>query len=189
LEQEGFVSRRPRAGTVVNGEAFGIQTWLSWQEPFIETLRRLGYHDARVELLSLQLRRLLPAEADWFGQPPGCSALQVRKRWRGGERVQMVSDYVVPVPGATTLSDVEGPEDPVFEVARRVSGEAPIWEVANVRAAVVTSEHAEDLEIEPEGAALVLDLVGVSSKGRRLYRIVERHIGDAVAFGFVRTFR
>lgn len=188
LEYEGLLIRRPRSGTFVNGPAFGIQTWVGRQEPFIDILRRLGHDDARIELISLHLRQLDATEAEYFAQPEGCAALEVRKRWRAGGVVQMLSDYVVPVPGASTLTDIDGPEGPVFDLVGRIAGSVPAWEVANVRAAVLTDANAEHAEGPLGAPVLVLDLLGVDPSGRRLYRILEQHVGTSVDFGFVRTF-
>ncbi|POM23518.1 Pyruvate dehydrogenase complex repressor [Actinomadura rubteroloni] len=189
LEGEGLIARRSGAGTVVNTEALDIRTWLSQQEPFIETLRRAGLADASIELLSIRFRAMTGDEAAYFGRPSGCGMLDVRKRWRAGGRVHMLADYQVPVPGARGLSDISAPDDPIFDVAARVHGAPPAWEIAHTRAETADARLAGDLETDPGSPLLILDLLGVSTKGLRLYRTREHHIGNAVDYGFVRTFR
>lgn len=187
LAYEGLLLRRPRAGTVVNEAALEIRSWLGRQEPFIETLRRLGYEDARIELVSMRHRPLSPGELEVFGQPDGMRGLQIRKRWRARGSIQMLTDYLVPTPGAVDLSDIADPAEPVFNLAERLIGSPPTWEVAHARAENATADLAGDLEIEVGSAMLVLDLLGISANGRRLYHLIEHHVGDAVDFGFVRT--
>src|SRR4051812_36427311 len=51
LEFEGLLTRRRRTGTYVNSAALEIRTWLGRQEPFIQTLERLGYEDIGIELV------------------------------------------------------------------------------------------------------------------------------------------
>lgn len=100
----------------------------------------------------------------------------------------MFADYLVPAPEARSLSDVERPADPIFEVAERLLGSPATWEVAHTRAVVAAGDAAVDAEV-PDGAPLLmLDLLGVSAAGLRLYRTKEHHIQGTVNFGFVRTF-
>jgi hypothetical protein len=101
----------------------------------------------------------------------------------------MAADYQVPAPGAQSLNDIPSPGDPVFALAARLLGSETSWEVAHARADIATAIQAGDLEVEEGSAVFVLDLVGVSSAGVRLYRTIERHVGNTVDYGFVRTFK
>lgn len=189
LEFEGLLTRRRRTGTYVNSAAFEIRTWLSRQEPFIQTLEDLGYDDIGIELVHLGFRSLDEEEAAFFEQPCGTSVVQVRKRWRAGGTIRMVADYLVPAPGAASLSDVERPADPIFTLSERLLGSPPTWEVAHTRAINVHHEMARDAELPDGTAVLVLDLMGVSASGLRLYRTIEHHVPGTVDFGFVRTIQ
>jgi DNA-binding GntR family transcriptional regulator len=188
LAYEGLLLRRPRAGTVVNEAALNIRSWLGHQEPFIDTLRRMGYTDARIELVSMRHRPLTIAELKTFAQPDGTSGLEIRKRWRARGTVHMLTHYVLPTPGATDLSEVTDPADPVFDLAERLLGSLPTWEVAHATAENATDDLAIDLEVDVGSAMLVLDLLGISANGQRLYNLIEHHVGGTIDFGFVRTF-
>lgn len=189
LEFEGFLTRRRRTGTFVNAAALDIRTWMSRQEPFIETLRSLGFHDASIEVVHLRFRPLDADESEYFEQPAGLAAIEVRKRWRGGGQIRMVADYVVPAPGARSLDDIDRPADPIFTVAQRLLGSAATWEVAHTRATNAEGSMARDAELPGGAPLLVLDLLGVSASGLRLYRTMEHHVEGAVDFGFVRTIQ
>jgi len=58
----------------------------------------------------------------------------------------------------------------------------------------VRSEDQTTCDMAPESAGdvsdplLVLDLLGVSADGTRMYRTVEHHVEGTVDLGFVRTF-
>ncbi|MFD3702103.1 GntR family transcriptional regulator [Nocardia sp. NPDC058658] len=188
LESAGLIARRSRTGTVVNGAALDIQTWLTRQEEFTDTLTRLDIGTPSVELLSLRFRQMSEDEQHYFGQQPGCGLIEGRKRFRAGGSVHMVSDYQVPAPGAASLSDIEDPGGPIFDVIGRVLGSTPQWEVARSSAALPTPQMAADLEIDAHTPIFVLDLMGVSANGTRLYRTIENHAGSAIEYGFVRTF-
>ena len=188
LELEGLLTRRRRTGTFVNGAALDIRTWITRQEPFVQTLEELGFADTSIEVVHLRFRALSDDEAADFEQPAGTGAIEVRKRWRAGGAIRMFADYVVPAPGARSLSDIEGPADPIFTLAERLLGSPATWEVAHTRALATTVEMAVDAEIAVGTPLLVLDLLGVSSGGLRLYRNVEHHLPGTVDFGFVRTF-
>jgi GntR family transcriptional regulator len=188
LESDGLIARRSRAGTVVNAAALDIQTWLTRQEPFVETLRRLGLEDPTIELLSIRFRKMTGAESTYFEQPPGCGIVDVRKRWRAGGTVHMIADYQVPAPEARDLSEVVEPTAPVFELAARLLGASTAWEVARAHVEIPTDVLAAELEVPASTPVFSLDLMGLSRDGTRLYRTVERHVGSAVEYGFVRTF-
>ena len=188
LEGDGLIARKSRTGTVVNGAALDIQTWLTRQEPFVDTLTRLNLENPTIELLSLRFRPMSAEESSYFDQPAGCGTIDVRKRWRADGTVHMLAEYQVPAPDARDLSDVTNPAAPVFELAARLLDSETAWEVARARVEVPSEAMADELEVELGTPVFVLDLMGLSSDGTRLYRTVERHVGDAVNYGFVRSF-
>lgn len=188
LEFEGVITRRRRRGTHVNTAALGIEVWLGHQEPFVETLRRLDFAAPSIETTRIGFRRLQDEEASFFDRPTGTGALDVRKRWRADGRIVMLADYVVPTPDAAGIDDIDDPSAPVFDLAERLIGAAPTWEVAHTRARTADPGLARDMEIDIGDPLLVLDLLGVSATGVRMYRTVEHHVDGAVDFGFVRTF-
>lgn len=188
LESSGLIARRARAGTVANREALDIQTWLTHQETFTETLARLNIGEPEVDLLSLQFREMTESERAYFRQPAGCGLIDGRKRFRVGSTVHMSARYQIPAPGVRSLSDIDDPGGQVFDVAARLVGSRARWEVARSSAALPDEQIAGDLEISVGSPVFVLDLMGVGAPGDRLYRIVEHHAGGAVGYGFVRTF-
>ena len=183
LEVEGLVSRRKRAGTLVNATAHALGARFDQQVEFADVIAASG-RDPGLETLSWAIEPLGDESAARLGLSPGCAALRTVKRWTADDEPAMVAIDELPLPGPE-LPDGVDQDRSLFHNVVAVWGEAVEWEVARPTAEVAGGELAGWLG----GAApvMVLDLLGVARSGRLLYRAVEYHVPGVVEFGFVRT--
>jgi GntR family transcriptional regulator len=187
LERDGLIRRRKGADTIVNPAALDLGTRFDERIDFADTIARAGMVP-EVEILEVGLVALPAPEAVLFEVPEGSPCYRTIKRWRGDGEVLMVATDLVPLHGVDGAPPPQ-PETTVFELVASLFGEVVEWEVGVPGAAVLDRRMATWLERPVGDAALTLELVGVTSRGRLAYRALEHHLPGRIRSGFVRSLR
>jgi len=184
LERQGILRRRQGAATTVDPVALRMSVRLEDQFEHSELLARLGYR-SEVEVMETEPEPL-PAEiAAILDVEAGIPSVRTKKRWLAdGQPVMLASGHVL-------MPDLETRvlHDSVFTAVSEVWGETLVWEVATPGAVVLDDALAADLRMPVGAAAMTLELIGVSARGRRLFYGFEHHHPDFVRYAFVRSVR
>ena len=81
------------------------------------------------------------------------------------------------------------PAESILTLAERLRGEPVTWELALPTAVSADNEIAEVLNVRAGTPLLLLETIGLSVNGRRLYRSHDYHLPGAVPQGLIRNVR
>ena len=134
-----------------------------------------------------RIRPLSGTDADVFDVPDGTPAIKVTKRWDADATPARAAIDTLPLhPGDSRDID---PTESILILAERLRGEPVTWELALPTAVPADDAIAEVLNVEPGAPLLLLETIGLSANGRRLYRSHDYHVPGAVPQGLVRNVR
>lgn len=191
LERDGLIRRSQGRSTVINLAGLDIAGRLDRQVDFGELLRESG-RAASTEVLDAEVSTVPERFVDQLGAEAGAAVWHVRKRWLADGVPAMISDdYLLLPEGAATVGSPPGGLDPsrsLFDTASRLWGEALAWEVVLPGAERASAADGLLLGLGEGDPVLTLELLGITSTGRRAFVAQERHRPNTVRFGFIRTF-
>jgi len=185
LEDEGLISRRRGAGTVINSRAVAIRSRFDRRVQFSDLLVEQG-RVPRVEVVNSTISALEEPEATRLGRPVSSWVWQLRRRWYGDDEV------VVGVVDTIPLHEGQEPPPsgtPPTEVSEAELGEAVEWEMVKPDAVAADEPLSELCAVAVGHPLLALDVLGVARSGRLLYHALEYYVPGIFDFDFVRVVR
>ena len=186
LEAMGVVYRRQGAATVVNRDALQLAGRFDEQGDFSEVIRASGASPS-LHLEGCENIELTGTDADVFEVPEGTPAIKITKRWDADSTPARAAIDTLPMhPGESSEID---PAESILILAERLRGEPVTWELALPTAVSADDEIAGVLNVGSGAPLLLLETIGLSAKGRRLYRSHDYHVPGAVPQGLIRNVR
>ncbi len=186
LEATGVVYRRQGAATIVNRDALQLAGRFDEQGEFSEVIRASGAIPS-LHLESCEDIELTGTDADVFDVPEGTPAIKITKRWDADSTPARVAIDTLPLhPGDSSEID---PAESILILAQRLRGEPVTWELALPTAVSADDDTARVLNLRPGAPLLLLETIGLSANGRRLYRSHDYHVPGAVPQGLIRNVR
>ena len=186
LEATGVVYRRQGAATIVNRDALQLAGRFDEQGEFSEVIRASGAIPS-LHLESCEDIELAGTDADVFDVPEGTPAIKITKRWDADSTPARVAIDTLPMhPGDSSEID---PAESILILAQRLRGEPVTWELALPTAVSADDDIARVLSLRPGAPLLLLETIGLSANGRRLYRSHDYHVPGAVPQGLIRNVR
>lgn len=183
MEGRGLVARRAHQGTFPNVAALSVPFRIDESYELSASFREAG-HEVRVDVVSARWSTLVEHEAAELESAAGACCFRVRKRWLVDGRPLVMAEDVVP---AQPRDDVDFDRDhSVFASVQRLRGVAVEWESATLRPVLADAVAQDLLGVGPEQPLLVIDVVGVSLHGDKLYLGQETHRVDGPSYGMVR---
>ncbi|CAN5336444.1 GntR family transcriptional regulator [soil metagenome] len=184
LERTGVLRRRQGAPTTVDPMALRMSVRLEEQFEHTELLERSGY-SASVEVLSSAIEPVPVKIASLLESSPTATCLYSVKRWLADGMPAMVANDRLVLPAGH--ADI--PQGSVYSAAAQLWGEPVIWEIATPGVTVLDERMAELLMLPVGSPVLVLEQIGVSASGRRLFHTTEYHRPGLINYSLVRTVR
>ena len=186
LEAMGVVYRRQGAATVVNRDALQLAGRFDEQGEFSEVIRASGASPS-MHLEGCENIELTGTDADVFDVPAGTPAIKITKRWDADSTPARAAVDTLPLhPGDSSEID---PAESILTLAERLRGEPVTWELALPTAISADGEIAEVLNVSAGEPLLLLETIGLSVNGRRLYRSHDYHVPGVVPQGLIRNVR
>ena len=186
LEAMGVVYRRQGAATVVNRDALQLAGRFDEQGDFSEVIRASGASPS-LHLEGCEDIELTGTDAQVFDVPDGTPAVKITKRWDADAIPARVAIDTLPLhPGDSGEID---PAESILTLAERLRGEPVTWELALPTAVSADNEIAKVLNVRAGTPLLLLETIGLSVNGRRLYRSHDYHLPGAVPQGLIRNVR
>ncbi len=186
LEAMGVVYRRQGAATVINRDALQLAGRFDEQGEFSDVIEASGARPS-LHLEGCEHIELTGTDASVFEVPEGTSAIKVTKRWDADANPARAAIDTLPLhPDTSTEID---PSESILILAERVRGEPVTWELALPTAVPADDEIARVLNLSAGAPLLLLETIGLSAKGRRLYRSHDYHVPGAVPQGLIRNVR
>ena len=186
LEAMGVVYRRQGAATVVNRDALQLAGRFDEQGDFSDVIKASGATPS-LHLEGCEDIELTGTEADVFDVPEGTPAIRITKRWDADSTPARAAIDTLPMhPGESSEID---PAESILILAERLRGEPVTWELALPTAVSADDDIAEVLNVGSGAPLLLLETIGLSAKGRRLYRSHDYHVPGAVPQGLIRNVR
>ena len=122
--------------------------------------------------------------ANAFGCEIGTPVLRIVKRWLADGNPVRVAIDEVPLPSL----DVKLPKGrSVLDLVPHLSGEKVLWDLAVPGAVNATKELADWLGVPLRSALLVLECIGISQSGERVFHAHDYYVPGAVRLGLIRT--
>ena len=186
LEAMGVVYRRQGAATVVNRDALQLAGRFDEQGEFSEVIRASGASPS-MHLEGCENIELTGTDADVFDVPAGTPAIKITKRWDADSTPARAAVDTLPLyPGDSSEID---PAESILTLAERLRGEPVTWELALPTAVSADNKIAEVLNVSAGEPLLLLETIGLSVNGRRLYRSHDYHVPGVVPQGLIRNVR
>ena len=186
LEAMGVVYRRQGAATVVNRDALQLAGRFDEQGDFSEVIKASGASPT-MHFEGCEDIELTGTDADIFDVPDGTPAVKITKRWDAGATPARVAIDTLPLhPGDSGEID---PAESILTLAERLRGEPVTWELALPTAVSADDELAGLLTVTAGVPLLLLETIGLSVNGRRLYRSHDYHVPGVVPQGLIRNVR
>ncbi|MCY4664568.1 MAG: GntR family transcriptional regulator [Acidimicrobiaceae bacterium] len=186
LEAMGVVYRRQGAATVVNRDALQLAGRFDEQGEFRDVIRALGASPLML-LEGCEDIELHGTDAHVFDVPHGTPALKITKRWDADDTpVRLAIDTLPLRPGEGGEID---PAESILTLVERLRGEPVTWELALPTAVSADDEIAALLNVRAGVPLLMLETIGLSVSGCRLYRSHDYHVPGKVPQGLIRTVR
>ena len=186
LEAMGVVYRRQGAATVVNRDALRLAGRFDEQGDFSDVIRASGASPS-LHLESCEDIELASTDADVFDVPDGTPAIRITKRWDANATPARAAIDTVPLHPQDSR-DID-PTESILILTERLRGEPVTWELALPTAVPADKDIARVLDVEAGAPLLLLETIGLSVNGRRLYRSHDYHVPRAVPQGLVRNVR
>lgn len=186
LEATGVVYRRQGAATIVNRDALQLAGRFDEQGDFSDVIGASGASPS-LHLEGCEDIELTGTDADVFDVPEGTPAIKITKRWDADSTPARAAIDTLPLhPGDSREID---PAESILILAERLRGEPVTWELALPTAVSADDEIAEVLKVGAGAPLLLLETIGLSVNGRRLYRSHDYHVPGAVPQGLIRNVR
>lgn len=186
LEATGVVYRRQGAATVVNRDALQLAGRFDEQGEFSDVIRASGASPS-MHLEGCRNVELTGTDAGVFDVPDGTPAIEITKRWDADSTPARAAIDTLPLhPG--DRSDID-PAESILILAERMRGEPVTWELALPTAVSAPGVIAGVLRVEAGAPLLLLETIGLSVNGRRLYRSHDYYVPGIVPQGLIRNVR
>jgi GntR family transcriptional regulator len=183
LERDGVLHRRQGSQTFVNRAALELVGRFDQVADFSDVLRDAGFKPG-VEVLVEERIRLKAEAAAAFDVAVGTPALRIVKRWMADGRPVRLAIDELPLPSeAITLKSGRS----VLDLVPQLAGERVVWELAMPGAVNANREMSGWLDVAPRTALLMLECLGISQSGARVYRALDHYVPWAVRLGLIRT--
>jgi GntR family transcriptional regulator len=183
LERDGVIHRRKGSQTFINKDALDLAGRFDQVGDFSEVLSEAGFVPS-VEVLVEERIKMGSETANAFGCEVGTPVLRIVKRWLAdGSPVRLAIDEV-PLPSF----DVKLPKGrSVLELVPHLTGQKVLWDLAVPGAVNATKELSEWLDVPLRSALLVLECIGISQAGERVFYAHDYYVPGAVRLGLIRT--
>jgi GntR family transcriptional regulator len=185
LEERGYIRRRQGADTVVNSSLLGIPARFDQRVEMSEMIRAMGCAPS-VEVLDVSTTTITIEEAAEHDLPPATPVRRVTKRWTADEVPVLIAHDSVPLPKAPRDEAGADPALPLVDLAHRLTGERPGWEVVRPSAGLLDAQAAAWADLAEDDPALSLDISGISWHGRVYYWTRELHLRNFFRYALVR---
>jgi DNA-binding GntR family transcriptional regulator len=186
LEAMGVVYRRQGAATVVNRDALQLAGRFDEQGEFRDVIKALGFSPLML-LEGCEDIELRGTDANVFDVPDGTPAVKITKRWDADETPVRAAIDTLPLhPGDRGKID---PAESILTLVERLRDEPVTWELALPTAVSADDETAKLLNVRAGVPLLMLETIGLSANGCRLYRSHDYHVPGLVPQGLIRTVR
>ena len=183
LERDGFIYRRKGSQTFINKDALDLAGRFDQVGDFSEVLSAAGFIPG-VEVLVEERTKMGSETANAFGCEIGTPVLRIVKRWLADGNPVRVAIDEVPLPSL----DVKLPKGrSVLDLVPHLSGEKVLWDLAVPGAVNATKELADWLGVPLRSALLVLECIGISQSGERVFHAHDYYVPGAVRLGLIRT--
>ena len=183
LERDGVIHRRKGRQTFINKDALDLAGRFDQVGDFSEVLSAAGFNPS-VEVLVEERTKMGSETANAFGCEIGTPVLRIVKRWLADGNPVRVAIDEVPLPSL----DVKLPKGrSVLDLVPHLSGEKVLWDLAVPGAVNATKELADWLGVPLRSALLVLECIGISQSGERVFHAHDYYVPGAVRLGLIRT--
>ena len=186
LEAMGVVYRRQGAATVVNRDALQLAGRFDEQGDFSDVITASGASPS-LHVEGCENIELTGTDADVFDVDEGTPAIKITKRWDADSIPARVAIDTLPLEPDDSR-EIDSSES-ILTLAERLRGEPVAWELALPTAVSADDELAGMLNLKAGAPLLLLETIGLSVNGRRLYRSHDYHVPGAVPQGLIRNVR